>query len=53
MRPKRPFHLVALALLPVLAALTWLAGYLYWLSRMGRAIEDLKRAPDRYPTQLF
>jgi hypothetical protein len=50
--PKAIF--IALAALPLLAALAWLSGFVYWQLRISRAIADLKRSgPGKYETELF
>ena len=55
MAPNRPARTAAIvvAVLAGLVLVVWLSGYLYWQMRISRAIEALKRGPDRYSTELF
>jgi len=55
MAPKRSPKpaLIGIAILLALPFLAWLSGYLYWQVRIGRAIEDLQRHPQRYTEELF
>jgi hypothetical protein len=55
MAPKRAAKIAVswLASIPLVLALVWFTGFLYWQMRISRAIAELQRGPGKYESELF
>jgi hypothetical protein len=51
-KPARVWLILAVAVV-MTAFIAWLSGFLYWQLRISRAIEELRRGPGTYETELF